>query len=252
MNQGTMTELEFLRSYANRPQADRQAFNAAIRAFEFGGATTHNTDQRIAAALGLTVNTETETEECDCPAFSLYTWAIQAIDGKIYRRNTGPDVRLAFAMGNGMVLEARPFYETNAEYIASFRDIAPDLNPILPCNSNWQAAYGYRLFVYDHPAARMPLHRGFFEGDGHSVWTDGPQAVTDAATETLWRVHRNHAEAFAGLPFCGVCRRPLTDDTSRALGIGPDCARLLGIPHTRPPARAAKIATLANGQEVRP
>ena len=237
-----MTEHEFLRSYANRPQADREAFNAALRAFKLGGETSHTFDRRIAAALGLTVNTETETEECDCPAYSLDTWAMDAIQGKFYRRNSGPDVRLAFAMGNGMVLEARPGYETNAEYIASFQNTCPGYEPILNSNSNWQAAYGYRLFVYDHPAARTPVHRGYFGGYGHSVFTDGPQAVTDAATETLWRVHRNKAEAFMGMPFCGVCRRPLTDDTSRALGIGPDCARLLGIPHTRPPARAAKVA----------
>ena len=153
------------------------------------------------------------------------------------RDELGRSIRYAARLST--LLAVTPHHPSLLELL---RDITPDLNPILPCNSNWQAAYGYRLFVYDHPAARMPLHRGFFEGDGHSVWTDGPQAVTDAATETLWRVHRNHAEAFAGLPFCGVCRRPLTDDTSRALGIGPDCARLLGIPHTRPPARAAKIA----------
>lgn len=248
----SMPELEFLLSYANRPQADREAFNAALRAFKFGGDTTHNLNQRIAAALGLTVITETETEDCDCPAYSLDTWAIQAIDGKFYRRKTGPDVRLAFAMGNGMVLEARPGYKTNADYVAAVQ--TSDYEPILFSNSNWQAADVYRLFVYDHPSARMPLHRGFFGGYGNPVWTDGPQAVTDAATETLWRVHRNHAEAFAGLPFCGVCRRPLTDDTSRALGIGPDCARLLGIQHTRPPARAAKIAhEMDRGtQEVQP
>ena len=239
-----MNELEFLRSYANRPKADREAFTAAIRAYKLAGETQASRDRAIAKALGLTVNTETETEDCDSPAYSLDTWAIKAIDGKFYRRNTGPDVRLAFAMDNGMVLEARPGYETNAAFIASFQQISPGYDPILPSDSNWQAAFGYRLFVYDHPASRMPLHRGYFGGYGHSVFTDGPQEITDAATATLWRVHRNKAEAFIGMPFCGVCRRPLTDDTSRALGIGPDCARLLGIPHSRPPARAAKVANL--------
>ena len=237
-----MNELEFLRSYANRPQADREAFNAAFRAFETGQSTLATLDRRIAAALCLTVNTHTESDDCDCPSYSLDTWAMDAIDGKFYRRKSGPDVRLAFAMGNGMILEVRPSYRTNAEYLANFRRLCPGMEPFLNSDSNWQAAFGYRLFVYHHPAARMPQYRGFFGGYGQSVWTDGPQAVTDAATETLWRVHRNHAEAFMGMPFCGVCRRALTDDTSRALGIGPDCARLLGIPHARPPARAAKVA----------
>ncbi len=236
-----MTEHDFLMQYASRPKADRAAFTAAMRAYKFGSDTQDNRDRAIAKALGLTVCTDTDTETCDCPAYSLDSWAIKAIDGKEYRSKTGPDFRLAFAMGDGGVLEVRPFYVPTSEYIDSLRDIAPDLAPILPSDSNWQLGYGHRLYIYGHPTARIPIHRGFFGGYGHSLWTDGPQAVTDAATATLWRVHRNKAEAFVGLPFCGCCRRPLTDDTSRALGIGPDCARLLGIPHGRPPAREAKV-----------
>lgn len=236
-----MTEHDFLMQYASRPQADRAAFTAAMRAYKFGGDTQDNRDRLIAKALGLTVNTDTETDDCNCPAYSLDSWAIKAIDGREYRRKTGPDVRFAFLMGDGGVLEVRPSYEPTSEFIAGFRDIAPDLKPILPSDSNWQLVGDYALYIYDRPQARIASHRGFFGGSGYSLWTDGPQEVTDEVTATIWRVHRNKAEAFVGLPFCGVCRRPITDDTSRALGIGPDCARLLGIPHGRPPAREAKV-----------
>ena len=112
-------EREFLRSYANRPSAAREAFNAAIGYLERGCATREDLDQGIAEALGLTVNHETATDDCDCAAYSLDGWAEMAIDGKKYRRKSGPDIRLAFAMGNGQVLDVRPNYETNAEFIAN-------------------------------------------------------------------------------------------------------------------------------------
>ena len=240
-----MTEDDFLRPYFYRPCADREACLTAIRAFHAGEIADGTLDRRIAEALRLSVNVDTETDAedgTDSPAFTIDSWARKVIDGKQYLRKSGPDVRFAFAMSNGMVLEARPDYETSEAYISSLRDIAHDIDPILPSNCGWQHGGGFLLYVYARQQAKKPLHKGYFGGYGYSVWLDGPRAVADAVLETLWRVHRNRDQAFAGLPWCGCCRRPLTDDTSRALGIGPDCARLLGIQHGKAPARTAKVA----------
>jgi hypothetical protein len=35
-----------------------------------------------------------------------------------------------------------------------------------------------------------------------------------------------------GTDRCAICRHPLRDQVSKLCGVGPDCAKLYGIPHT--------------------
>lgn len=191
-------------------------------------------DARVAAALNLTISNDTADDDCDSPDYTLLSWAIAAIDGRQYRRATVPDVRFTFSMGVGRVLEVRPVYITTEQDFA--RQRANDCEPFAFSDSNWQHEGGYTLYVYPTAGAARPIAHGVWDG---GIWsdliTDGPQELTDEIAATLWRVHRDKRNAFVGMPFCGCCRRPLTDTVSRAIGIGPDCARLLGVPHTRPP-----------------
>jgi uncharacterized protein DUF6011 len=66
-----------------------------------------------------------------------------------------------------------------------------------------------------------------------------PQDIADrtAATLRLIDFGPEPQESFAALlahsEQCCVCRRPLVDEVSKLLGIGPDCARHLGLPHSR-------------------
>lgn len=221
--------------------AARADYEAAYEAFHRAEIDSDEYTHRQARAMGLTANPDTVDDDADCPEYTLMTWANAAIDGKHYKRKTGPRVRFALAMPDGMVLEIAPQYCTNEDYIADIKRSVPEMawDAHLPSDCNWQCSHdGYALAIYRDPRDRVPAHRGWFDGYGHPVITTGPQEITDAATEALWRAHRDPSRAFSGLPFCGVCRKPLTDDISRRIGIGPDCARTLGISHS---ARTARI-----------
>jgi hypothetical protein len=61
-----------------------------------------------------------------------------------------------------------------------------------------------------------------------------PQDIADRTAATL-RLIGQHADNFSALlargEWCCVCRRPLKDEVSKLLGIGPDCARQMQLPH---------------------
>ena len=62
-----------------------------------------------------------------------------------------------------------------------------------------------------------------------------PQAIANRTAATL-RLIGAKAENFAALlarsERCGCCDRPLKDEVSKLLGIGPDCAQAMRLPHT--------------------
>ena len=61
-----------------------------------------------------------------------------------------------------------------------------------------------------------------------------PQDIVDRTAATL-RLINNDADNFSALlargDRCCVCRRPLQDHLSKLLGIGPDCAKQMRLPH---------------------
>jgi hypothetical protein len=63
-----------------------------------------------------------------------------------------------------------------------------------------------------------------------------PQDVADRVAKA-WRaiidveLPKDYATVMPLSGRCGVCHRPLADQISKTLGIGPDCARRLGVPH---------------------
>jgi hypothetical protein len=73
------------------------------------------------------------------------------------------------------------------------------------------------------------------------------QAVADRAAATLRALtacdeaneectHPDRDRFYAlldGARGCSICRRPLRDEISKLVGVGPDCARAWGIPHSR-------------------
>jgi hypothetical protein len=61
-----------------------------------------------------------------------------------------------------------------------------------------------------------------------------PQSVADRTATTLRLINLDSNNFMALLDrseHCCVCRRPLRDEVSKLLGIGPDCARQMGLPH---------------------
>jgi Family of unknown function (DUF6011) len=62
-----------------------------------------------------------------------------------------------------------------------------------------------------------------------------PQAIADRVAATLRLIDATPENFFAlldGSTGCAICRRPLTDEVSKLVGVGPDCARQNNIPHT--------------------
>ncbi len=186
------------------------------------------------ALLGLTASFDTDDDDADSPDYTLLNWALAAIDGRTYKRKTGPDVRWAFRLASGMILEVRPRYVTSAVYLEELRRSNPDMGQPEDCLlsvGNWQFDGGHDLAIYRAAGDRLPFERGCFDGYGWPVITTAPQSLTDEATAKLWAIHRDTAHAFAGMPFCGCCRRELADEVSIKLGIGPECAKRIGINH---------------------
>jgi uncharacterized protein DUF6011 len=62
-----------------------------------------------------------------------------------------------------------------------------------------------------------------------------PQEIADRTAATLRLIDSTQENLVALLARgdrCGCCRRPLEDEVSKLLGIGPDCAKALRVPHT--------------------
>jgi hypothetical protein len=61
-----------------------------------------------------------------------------------------------------------------------------------------------------------------------------PQAIADRVANTLRLIDCNPENFFALLDSasgCAFCGRPLRDPISKAIGVGPDCAKWQRIPH---------------------
>lgn len=236
-----MTTTTELTLYRRLSAADRAAYdwiaNDRTR-------TPRQRETALYRVLGCTWAFDITDDDCNSPVYTLDMWASDAIDGRVYRRKRGPDVRWAFRLPSGRVLEVRPMYETTEAHLAWVREwCGPDAaSPEnLLAQSNWQHADHYDLSVYETARHPRPMAVGWFNGYDSPVVTTGDQGLTDEVVEKLWSIHRDKATAFQGMPWCGCCRRPLTDEVSIKLGVGPDCARLLGIPHRLTTARAVEI-----------
>jgi hypothetical protein len=111
------------------------------------------------------------------------------------------------------------------------------------------------IVVAAHGDDRLRIHRGeideistemqagavLLRGAGEDI-----QAIADRAAATLRALTENEADSevtqperdrfFAlldGARGCSICRRPLRDEISKLVGVGPDCARQWNIPHSR-------------------
>jgi hypothetical protein len=112
------------------------------------------------------------------------------------------------------------------------------------------------LTVAAHTDGNLRVHHGELDGIGtemsaHAVLlrgtTAGLQLIADRAAATLRALtacdeanddctHPDRDRFFAlldGAGGCSICRRPLRDEVSKLVGVGPDCARTWGIPHSR-------------------
>ena len=91
-----------------------------------------------------------------------------------------------------------------------------------------------------------------------SVWLidlpDASQALAQAAVD-LWAgfMEAQHpietAEFLAVRGACVICARPLSDEVSKAIGVGPDCAAHYGVPHSVEAANRVQAARIAKAQE---
>jgi hypothetical protein len=64
-----------------------------------------------------------------------------------------------------------------------------------------------------------------------------PQIVADRCAKifecTMWPLDgENFYALLDGSTRCAICRHPLRDEVSKLVAVGPDCAKLYGIPHT--------------------
>jgi hypothetical protein len=123
---------------------------------------------------------------------------------------------------------------------------APPLDPV--CNSHTN------LIVAAHTDDRLRVYPGKIDG----VWTEmqtnavllrgtseDVQAIADRAAATLRALTEDETSSITppdrdrfyalldGARGCAICSRPLRDEVSKLLGIGPDCARQWHIPHSR-------------------
>ena len=58
--------------------------------------------------------------------------------------------------------------------------------------------------------------------------------IADRVAATLHAIDHKPENFFAlldGATGCAFCQRPLTDEISKLIGVGPDCARQSNIPH---------------------
>jgi hypothetical protein len=67
------------------------------------------------------------------------------------------------------------------------------------------------------------------------VFNYAPQEIADRTAATLRAIDATPDNFYALLDastHCAFCRRPLKDEVSKLVGVGPDCARQHGIPHS--------------------
>lgn len=100
----------------------------------------------------------------------------------------------------------------------------------------------YRLTVTAHHPTDLTRHKGYIDGYTAECSADAvifgprtPQEIADRAAATLRLTAYPDAENFYALldssHGCAICNRPLRDEVSKLIGVGPDCARNNGIPH---------------------
>jgi hypothetical protein len=68
-----------------------------------------------------------------------------------------------------------------------------------------------------------------------------PQDIADRVAATLRAIDKKPENFFAlldGSTGCAFCNRPLKDEVSKLIGVGPDCAQQSGIPHSMKAASA--------------
>jgi hypothetical protein len=68
-----------------------------------------------------------------------------------------------------------------------------------------------------------------------------PQDIADRAAATLRAIDNKPENFFAlldGSTGCAFCNRPLKDEISKLIGVGPDCAKQNGVPHNMKAASA--------------
>jgi hypothetical protein len=107
---------------------------------------------------------------------------------------------------------------------------------------------GQKLIVTAHADENATRYRGHVEyvsGEGESegccaaeAFAFGPatpQDVSDRVTKTFALTNDFEPDNFYALldssTGCAICNRPLRDEISKLVGVGPDCARQHGIPH---------------------
>ena len=90
-----------------------------------------------------------------------------------------------------------------------------------------------------------------------SLPRETPQAIADRIVLTLDAINElklpdDYLTVMPVSDRCSICSRPLTDIVSKTLGIGPDCAQKLKIPHSAGVADAVIVkrrAYLATGED---
>jgi hypothetical protein len=115
----------------------------------------------------------------------------------------------------------------------------------------WFSLSNGEKFLTHHPGPRLTVtahvgsgvHRFHGKVDGFCyevqanavVFSHTPQEVVDRVGRTFVAMG-DSAEHFHALlasrTRCATCNRPLSDEVSKLVGVGPDCARTLNIPHS--------------------
>lgn len=163
-------------------------------------------------------------------------------DGVLRQMDTAARIKVPLALG---VVDAEITFES---YQREWRNALDEVTveaflvskfPVRIISNGMTFAHGY---IEDHHACEMCVWHVVLIGQQHQATADALAKVLDAINadssfpETLPAYLPNAKRCFH-------CNRPLTDQVSRTLGLGPDCADKLGVAHSE--AAAEMILKIA-------
>ena len=89
------------------------------------------------------------------------------------------------------------------------------------------------------------------------LFRNTPQNIIERVAATLRAIDCTPDNFYAlldGASHCAICAHPLRDEISKLIGVGPDCAKAFGIPHSMAAAskRLALRRQLLGQVEIQP
>ena len=196
---------------------------------------------------------DVHTEDCDDAEYMINKFTDERIKGRIY--DNAPKTKWFlplprfggwFELGATFITSKKSweryydedFTSWNRNYPNGFEDYYKE-------KGSHVADRDFNVKVYKNMGkTSLPVYQGEYEAmyASYLYMRNTPPEVSEEIVERLWMLSRSDEDTFSGLPWCGCCGKALTDDVSRTLGIGPECASKIGLPHTKTIAGRVTLA----------